>query len=448
MTHVFYRHTKMKPPKIKAGKGVYLIDENHKKYLDASSGAAVSCLGHSCENVHNAAKKQIEKIAYAHTSFFTSQPAEELADALIQKSNHDFDKVYFLSGGSEAIETALKIARQYYVEKNQAHKRKFFIARKHSYHGNTLGALATSGNVMRREMFSPILSDAMHHIEPCHYWRYAYDGENKQEYAHRTALLLEKKIQQLGPENVIAFIAETVVGATLGAVTATEQYFKYIREICNRYDILLILDEVMCGMGRTGTLFAYNQENIIPDMVCVAKGLGAGIQPIGATLVSKKIYKQFENGSGAFQHGHTYVGHPTPCATAYAVLKEFDAQNLLQNVTEKGKTLFKMLKNSFDNLPYIGDIRGRGLFIGIELVTDRKTKKPFEPNLKLHNVIKKIAMQNGLLIYPMGGTADGTAGDHILLAPPYIINTAQCGEIVEKLKKTFDEIPELKEIIK
>ncbi len=431
-SHVFPRHSQAQLPLAVAGEGCRIIDSEGRRYLDACGGAAVSCLGHSARPVIEAIKTQLDSLAYAHTSFFTSEPAEELAEMLIRRAPEGIERVYFLSGGSEATEAAIKLARQYFLEVGQP-ERRYFIARRQSYHGNTLGALSAGGNQWRRQPFEPLLSPAMRHIEPCHHWRFAAEGESPEDYGRRTADALEAEIKALGPETVAAFIAEPVVGATMGAVPAAPGYFKRIREICDRYGLLLILDEVMCGMGRTGTLFASEQEDILPDIVCIAKGLGAGLQPIGAMLTTGRIYRAFEEGSGFFQHGHTYIGHPTACAAGVAVLNEIEDRDLLLQVREKGASLKAQLEARLGQHPHVGDIRGRGLFLGVELVEDRASKAPFDPARKLAARIKKEAMADGLMCYPMGGTIDGRRGDHVLLAPPFIVQDSDIAEIVDKL---------------
>ena len=436
MSHVFHRHTRMNPPYASGGDGPYIIDAKGKRYLDASGGAAVSCLGHHHPVVIEAIKNQLDRIPYAHSSFFTSEPAERLADVLVEQAPGDLDRVYFVSGGSEAVEACLKLARQYFDEQGQR-QRRYFIARLQSYHGNTLGALSVGGNLWRRRQFEPLLIDA-HHISPCYAYRGKLDDESEEAYGQRVANELESKLQELGPENVIAFICEPVVGATLGAVPAVTGYFKRIREICDQYGILLILDEVMCGMGRTGSMYACEDEGIAPDLMSIAKGLGAGYQPIGAMMVSKKIYDVIADGSGFFQHGHTYMGHSTACAAGLAVQKVIRDEDLLANVRRQGENLDAALHERFGNHPHIGDIRGRGLFRGLELVSDRTTKEPFEPSLQLHNRIKQLAMERGLMCYPMGGTIDGVHGNHILIAPPYIIDESHIAELVDKLGSAVD----------
>ena len=436
MTHVFQRQIHADLPRAKKGDGIYIIDADGKRYLDASGGAAVSCLGHSDPDVIQAIKDQAETLAFAHTAFFTSEAAEELANLLIGKAPDGIEVVYFVSGGSEAMEAALKMARQYFLEVGEPERTKF-IARRQSYHGNTLGALSVGGNVWRREPFEAMLMD-VGHIQPCYAYRNQLDGETEEEYGLRAADELEAEIQRLGPETVIAFVAETVVGATAGVVPPVKGYFKRIRDICDRHGVLLILDEVMCGMGRTGTTFACEQDGIAPDIVCVAKGLGAGYQPIGAALVSAKVFQAFSDGSGFFQHGHTYMGHPIACAAALAVQRKIQALDLLANVREQGEALESRLLDRLGNHAHVGDIRGRGLFRGIELVADRATKEPFDPALKLHAGLKAQAMDRGLIYYPGGGTADGVQGDHILLAPPFIIEKPEIDELVDRLSAAID----------
>ncbi len=438
MSHIFPRHTKATPPTIAYGKGVHLYDTSGKRYLDGSGGAAVSCLGHSDAAVTNAIKAQLDKVAFAHTGFFTSDPAESLADALIAHAPEGLDRVYLVSGGSEAVEAALKLARQYFLEIGQPQRHRI-IARRQSYHGNTLGALATGGNMWRRTPFAPMMIETTH-IAPCYEYRGRAEGETAWDYGQRVADELEAEIARLGPETVMAFVAEPVVGATAGAVPPVEGYFKRVREICDRHGVLLILDEVMCGMGRTGTLFACEQDDVRPDIVTVAKGLGAGYQPIGAMLCSGDIYAAIEGGSGFFQHGHTYIGHPAAAAAAGAVLSRLTDDGLLSRVAPMGARLDAALRDAFGQHPHVGDIRGRGLFRGIELVADRDTKQPFDPGRAVHKALKKAAFENGLICYPMGGTIDGQSGDHILLAPPFIIEDADIDELVGILDKSLRQV--------
>ena len=418
------------------GDGIYIVDTEGTRYLDASGGAVVSSLGHSDPDVRAAITAQVERLAFAHTAFFTSEPAEELADTLIQGAPDGIEWVYFTSGGSEAVEGALKLARQYFVEIGEPGRHRF-VARRQSYHGNTLGALALGGNAARRELFRPLLIEATH-IASCYAYRGMEAGEGEEAYGRRVADELEGAILRLGPETVTAFVAETVVGATLGAVPAVAGYFKRIREVCDRYGILLILDEVMSGMGRTGTLHACEQDEVVPDLMCLAKGLGAGYQPIGAVLVHGKVFEPFRQGSGFFQHGHTYIGHVTACAAALAVQRAIRDRDLLAAVRVRGEALNRELRTNLGQNPHVGDIRGRGLLRGIELVADRETKEPFDPALQLHARVKAEAMARGLVCYPSGGSADGVRGDHVLLAPPFIVSENQIGEIVGRVGEAID----------
>ncbi|MGE8573662.1 MAG: aspartate aminotransferase family protein, partial [Burkholderia contaminans] len=387
MTTVFHRAPRATLPVAVAGDGIEIIDSTGKRYIDACGGAAVSCLGHSNQRVIDAIKRQAQQLAYAHTSFFTTDVAEELADRLVAAAPAGLEHVYFVSGGSEAVEAALKLARQYFVEKGEP-QRRHFIARRQSYHGNTLGALAIGGNAWRREPFLPLLIEA-HHVSPCYAYRDQQAGETDEAYAQRLADELEQKIVELGADNVAAFVAETVVGATAGAVPPVRTYLKKIRAVCDKYGVLLILDEIMSGMGRTGYLYACDEDGVAPDLLTIAKGLGAGYQPIGATLVSDRIYRTIVDGSGFFQHGHTYLGHATACAAALEVQRVIAEEKLLDNVKARGEQLRASLREHYGAHPHVGDVRGRGLFVGIELVRDRDSKATFDPALKLHAAVKR-----------------------------------------------------------
>ena len=436
MSYVFHRQIGAAYPVAARGDGVYLVDNRGRRYLDASGGAAVSCLGHSDPDVRAAIKRQVDRVAFAHTAFFTSEPAEELAERLIGDAPGDLAKVYFVSGGSEAIEAALKLARQYFLEIGEP-TRRYFVARRQSYHGNTLGALAVGGNARRRAMFEPLLVESRH-ISPCYAYRGKMPDETDEAYGQRVADELETAIVELGGDAVCAFVAEPVVGATLGAVPAVPGYFRRVREICDRYGVLLVLDEVMCGMGRTGTLYACEQEGVAPDILVTAKGLGAGYQPIGAVLVAERIFAAVRDGTGSFQHGHTYMGHAVACAAALAVQNVIRERDLLANVRRRGAELEAALEDRLGNHRHVGDIRGRGLFRGIELVAERTSKRPFDPGLALHARIKAEAMARGLICYPMGGTADGERGDHVLLAPPFIVESDHVADIADRIGAAID----------
>ncbi|MEE2692139.1 MAG: aspartate aminotransferase family protein [Pseudomonadota bacterium] len=429
MTSVFHRTPGIDLPRAARGDGVYLFDDQGKRYLDGSGGAAVSCLGHGHRRVIDAIKEQLDSLAYAHTAFFTSQPAEELAALLVGKAPPSFGKAYFLSGGSEAVETALKLARAYHLAKGEP-ERSVFISRRQSYHGNTLGALAVSGNPGRRKPYEPLLKEH-HRIAPCYAYRERRPDESIEAYALRAANELEAAIVDIGPKRVAAFIAETVVGATLGACPAETGYLKRVREICDAYGVLYIADEIMCGMGRTGRTFAFDHDGAAPDLVTVAKGLAGGYQAMGAVLVSSPVYDALA--TGGFEHGHTYVGHPTGCAAALAVQRVIDEDGLLANVAAQGARLRAALAERLEAFGVAGDIRGRGLMIGVEFVADRDSKKPFDPSQKFAARLKKAAMKRGLVCYPGSGCVDGVRGDHVLIAPPYIINDAETDELTELL---------------
>ncbi len=438
MANVFYRNPLHDYPMVVRGDGVYLYDADGKQYLDGSGGAAISCLGHGHRAVIDAIKTQVEKLAFAHTMFFTNQPQEELAEKLVERFAQDDARVYFLSGGSEANETAIKLARQYWLSQDKQQKH-LIISRRQSYHGNTLGALSASGNPARREVYGPLLLD-WPNIDPCYEYRHRREGESESDYGERAARSLEQAILSAGAENVSAFIVETIVGATLGAVPAVESYFKTIREICDRHQVLLIMDEVMAGCGRSGSYFAFEQEGITPDMVTLAKGLGGGYQPIGAVISQGFIHQGIVDAYGAFAHGHSYVGHATVAAAGLAVMQVLEDENLLAKVQQTGELLRTRLRDVFIEHPHIGDIRGRGLLTGVELVEDRDTRTPIRKELGVPAAILSAAMENGLICYPGGGTADGVNGAHVLLAPPFIYQPKHVDELVSKLEKTLAQV--------
>lgn len=436
MTHVFHRDQRHAYPVAVRGEGCYIIDAQGRRYLDAAAGAAVSCLGHSDAQVIAAIEAQLKRLPYAVTSFFTNEPAEELADLLAKDAPEGLEKVWFALDGSEAVESALKLARQFALESGQP-QRHVVISRRQSYHGNTLGALSAGGNAFRRAPYEPLLVP-MQHVSPCYAYRERHAGESDGAYAERLALELERTIERAGPQNVLAFIAETVAGATLGSVLPVAGYFRRVREICDRHGVLLILDEVMCGLGRTGPMHACLEEGIVPDLLCLAKGLGAGYQPIGAVLIHRRVAEAVTGGSGAFQHGHTFMGHAAACAGALAVQDALRERGLLAAVRERGAGLEERLRARFGGHAHVGDIRGRGLFWSLELVLDRETKAPFDPALGVHARVKGESMLRGLTCYPMPGCVDGRRGDHVLLAPPFIITESQLDELVDKLAPAID----------
>ena len=431
MTKILHRNLRGTLPFAASAKGLRITDREGREYIDACGGAAVSCLGHGHPEVLAAMHAQIDRVAYAHTSFFTTEVAEELADTLIADAPAGMSHVYLVSGGSEAMEAALKMARQYFVETGEP-ERSVFIGRRQSYHGNTLGR---ARGRRQRMAPAPVRADPHRRGARLAVLRIPRPppgrvGRGLQRAAGRRA---RGEDRRSGPGRVIAFVAETVVGATAGAVPPTPGYFRRVREICDRHGILLVADEVMCGMGRTGTLHAIEQEGVVPDLMAIAKGLGGGYQPIGAVLVQGRIIEAFRSGSGLFQHGHTYIGHPVAAAAALAVQKIIKRDGLLEAVRTRGAHFERSLRDALGAHPHVGDIRGRGLFRGVELVEDRATKRPFDPAHRVNAKVKAAAMERGLMVYPMGGTIDGVRGDHVLLAPPFIASEADLDEIVGRL---------------
>ncbi|MBL8708712.1 MAG: aspartate aminotransferase family protein [Rhodospirillaceae bacterium] len=435
MTHVLHRDLRNALPRAVKGEGAYIIDNTGKRYLDASGGPAVSCLGHSHPRVIEAVRRQVGEIAFAYSAFFAHEAMELLADRLVAQAPAGLSRAFFVSGGSEASEAALKLARQYFLEIGQP-QRRHFIARERSYHGNTLGALSLGHDVARRQVYEPLLLPVTH-ISPCYEYRERRSDESAEQYGRRIADELETAILRLGPDTVAAFFAEPVAGSSLGCAEPVPGYLARLREICDRYGVLLVFDEVMCGMGRTGHLYTCAEDGVTPDILTMAKGLGAGYQPIGAFLAHDRIVKALETGSGQLKHGHTYAGHTMACAAALAVQEAFEEENLLARVRDLGTKLRARLDDAFGQHPHIGDIRGRGLFLGLELVADRETKQPFDPGEKKWLKLRQAAMQEGMVCYPAGGCVDGRRGDHVLLAPPFNISDGQLDEIVDKLGRAL-----------
>jgi adenosylmethionine-8-amino-7-oxononanoate aminotransferase len=436
--HVFHRSTRARPPLAVRGDGIYLFDADGRRFVDACGGAAVSCLGHGHSQVAAAIAEQAARLEYVHTGFFTTAEAEELAELIAELSPGALGRVWYTSSGSEAIEAALKLARQYHLERGDE-RRTRVIARRLSYHGNTLGALAAGGSAWRRAPYAPLLIDVAL-VDPCFEYRFAEPGESPEDYGSRAADSLEQELVRAGPDTVMAFVAESVVGATAGAVPPVPGYLQRVREICDRHGVLLILDEVMCGSGRTGTFLACEQDGVVPDIVTLGKGLGAGYQPIGAVVCTSDVYDTVAQGSGALKHGQTYNAHPVGCAAALAVQRVIQDEGLLGRVRAAGERLRTLLIERFGDHRHVGDIRGRGLLLALELVVDRATKAPFGAVLQLHERAKAEAFARGLLIYPGGGTADGRSGDHILLAPPYNVSNEELEMIVDMLSDTLDSV--------
>ena len=436
MSRVLHR-TGAIPPVAVSGEGIYLHTADGRTIIDASGGAAVAALGHGNRQVAEAIARQASAMAYAHTGTFSNQPAEDLADILLDGEPGGLTRAWFCSSGSEGNEAAIKLARQYFLEIGQPGRVRT-IARRQSYHGTTLGALAAGGNMMRREYYEPILSQAHSLVSPCFSYRFRVPGETDAAYLARLSDELEAEFQRLGSETVIAFLAEPVVGATTGCVTAIPGYFRAMRDICDRHGALLILDEVMCGMGRTGSMHAWEQEGVTPDIQVIAKGLGGGYQPIGGILIADRIVQALANGSGGFLHGQTYQAHPVACAAALEVQRIIRDERLLDNVRAMGARLESALTERFGNHHHVGDVRGRGLFWALEFVADRGSKSAFEPALKMYERVKREAFARGLAGYPMNGTIDGKRGDHYIIAPPYIVTAAEIDTIVEVLGEAVD----------
>ncbi len=436
--HIFHRNLKKEYLLVERGEGIYLIDQSGKKYIDGSGGAAVVGIGHGVKEITEAMVRQAQKVAFAHSSQFASQAAIDLAEKLTRLAPAGLSRVYFLSGGSEAVETAIKMARQYQVERGQPQRYKI-ISRWTSYHGNTLGALALSGHTGRRNFYLPLIQHTPH-IQPVYCYRCPF-GLKPESCALECADDLEKTILYEGPESVSAFIAEPIVGATAGALVPPDGYFQKIREICDQYDLLLIVDEVMTGIGRTGKNFGIDHWQVTPDMIVVGKGLSSGYTPIAAVIVKEEIHRAIKEGSGAFVHGHTYSQNPLSCAIACAVLDYLEQHDLISRAAKMG-TYFLLALASLADHEIVGDVRGKGLFAGLEFVRDKKTKDPFPPQMKLNILIANKAWAKGLITYPGGGGADGIKGDHLLLAPPFIITEEQIDQMVAILKETLKEVNE------
>jgi adenosylmethionine-8-amino-7-oxononanoate aminotransferase len=434
--HVFYRNLRKSYPTVDRGEGIYIYDTEGKQYIDGSGRAAVVGIGHGVREITEAMFQQAERISFSHGSQFTSQTAIDLASKLVQLSPKGLTRVYYLSGGSEAIETAVKMARQYQVERRRPEKYKV-ISRWTSYHGNTLGALALSGHTGRRKYYLPLLQHTPH-IAPAYCYRCPFELK-PEKCSLECALDLEKTILYEGPDSVSAFLVEPIVGATAGILVPRDGYFQKIKEICDRYDVLLISDEVMTGMGRTGKNFGIDHWNVVPDMIVVGKGLSSGYTPIYTVIVKEEIHRTIKEGSGAFVHGHTYSQNPLSCAIACAVIDYLITHNLVLRSARIGEHLLHSLQSLYRH-EFVGDVRGKGLFAGIEFVKDKKTKEPFDPKLKLNALVGNRAFEKGLITYPGGGGADGIKGDHLLLAPPFIITEVQVDKMVSILDQTFTEI--------
>ncbi|KAJ5286617.1 Pyridoxal phosphate-dependent transferase major region subdomain 2 [Penicillium angulare] len=440
---VLHRDSHFIPKRAIGGKGCYINLEDGTKFLDSTGGAAVSCLGHGNEKVQQAIKDQLDQISYCHTAFFGTNVTEELARALVDSTGGKMSKVFVMSSGSEAVEAAMKLARQYFLELSDPQtERTRFIARLPSYHGTTLGALSIGGHVHRREPFLPLLSKNISHVSPCYAYRGKKDGESDADYVSRLAAELDAEFKRVGPETVCAFIAEPVVGAALGCVPAVPGYLPAMKAVCEKYGALFILDEIMSGMGRCGTLHAWEQEDVVPDIQTIGKGLGGGYAPVSGMLINDSIVQVLDKGTGSFRHGQTYQGHPISCAAALAVQKVIQEQSLLENVRSMGTYLEQQLRHRFRNHPHVGDIRGKGLFWGMEFVKDKTTKEPFDKETRLSALIqeKGLCPEFAISLYGCSGTVDGISGDHVILAPPYIVSKEEIDIIVDVTAKVLEAV--------
>jgi hypothetical protein len=435
MTSVLYRTPSATYPTAVAAEGMYIVDAGGKRYLDMSGGAAVSCLGHADPDVVAAVREQVGRLAFAHTAFFTNEPQERLARRLAQRFGDSAARVYFTSGGSEANETALKIAWQYWVARGRPEK-KVVISREHSYHGNTFGVLSVSGNAARRRASAAPLLE-WPRIAPCYAYRDRGPQENTADYVERVGGELERAIRETGPERVAAFICEPVVGSSLGVVAAEPGYLQRVRNICDRYEVLWIADEIMCGSGRTGTYFAHQHDGVRPDIATLAKGVGGGYQALAATVLAGRVAADLDR--SGFAHGHTYIGHPVSCAAGCAVQDVLDRDDLLAATRAKGEAFGKLLRERFGDHPRVGDIRGRGLFWALELVAERSSKRGFVNGGGLPGRLQKCAMENGLICYPGGIEVGGAHVPHIMLAPPMILDRTHMLECTEKLATVLEQ---------
>ena len=431
---VLHRSPQYSYPVAVMASGMRITDSSGRQYLDMCGGAAVSCLGHAHPDVVAAVRNQVDKLAFAHTAFFTNEPQEELARRIADRFSDPEARVYFLSGGSEANDSALKLAWQYWSSLGKPDK-KLIISREHSYHGNTFGVLSASGNEMRRRASAAPLIE-WPRIPPCYEYRERRPGESLEDFGRRSADYLEDAILAAGSDTVAAFIAEPVVGSSLGIVPAAPGYFERIREICDRHEVLFIADEIMCGSGRTGKYFAHEHENIRPDIATLAKGIAGGYQPLAATVVSGRVGSALTH--SGFAHGHTYIGHAVACAAGLAVQKVIDRDNLLSRTRHLGDTLSDMLQAAFAGHPNVGDIRCRGLFAGIELVSDRNSRTGFENGQRLADEIRLAAIQQGLICYPASIVVDSMTVPHVLLAPPMIAQESDFEEGISKLAAAID----------
>ncbi|KAJ4112184.1 hypothetical protein NW768_011763 [Fusarium equiseti] len=435
---LMHRSLVQQPYMVDSASGIDLKLSTGQTIIDACGGAAVALIGHGNKEVIQAITDQARKVSYVHTQSYTTAPAEELAEILLQGNPYGLEKAFFVGSGSEAVESALKLARQYHYEKGDL-DRLHIVSRRQCYHGNTMATMSISTNLARRAPYQGFLYPNVSHVSPAFAYHYKDSSETEENFTARLLVELEEEFLRVGPNKVAAFIAETVVGATSGCVAAPAGYFKGVRELCDKHGVIMILDEIMCGVGRTGTFFAFEQEGVAPDVMTIAKGLGGGYAAIAGVLINGRVVDALRQGSAAFNHGHTYQAHPISCAAALAVQKIVRRDNLVERCANMGVILERMLSEELGECMSVGDIRGRGLFWGVEFVKNRASKTPFDPSAKFGLLVQQLAFEKGVALYPGGATIDGVKGDHILLAPPFTVTEAQLRTICQTLREAVVE---------
>lgn len=436
---LLHRSLHHQPDNVIHASGIHLTLSSNRTIIDACGGAAVACIGHNNEEVLAAATQQMRNVSYVHTGAYTTTAAESLASIILDGNPHGLEKAFFVGSGSEAMDAAMKLARQYFFETARPERRNF-VARKQGYHGTTIGAMSLSSNLPRKVPYEPLLLTNVSHVSPAYAYQYQRPHESEEQYVHRLAAELDAEFQRLGPSTVIAFVAEPIVGATSGCVPAPTGYFQSVRQICDRYGILLILDEVMCGMGRSGSYFAFEQEGVVPDIVTIGKGLGGGYAPIAGVLVSGKVVRGLRQGTGMFNHGQTYQAHPLSCASALAVQRIIQRDGLVQRCARMGVLLESALRGALQRRKYVGDIRGRGLFWAVEFVRERGCRGTFEPGVEFGFRVQRRAFELGVAVYPGAATVDGVRGDHVLVAPPYTVSEKEVREIVRVVGEAYEGV--------
>lgn len=441
---LLHRSLRLQPLKATSAKGIYITLATGRVVMDACGGAAVSCIGHGNEEVLQAVYDQMNSgISYLHSAIYTTDAAEELAHHLIDgpqgAGRFGLERAYFVNSGSEAMDAALKMARQFWFEQGKPERTRF-VSRRQGYHGTTIGAMNVSSNLPRKVPYANFQLDTFSWVTPAYAYQYSNwrEGESEEAFAKRLVDELDAHFQSLGPETVVAFVAEVLVGATSGCTPAPKGYFKGVRSVCEKYGILLILDEVMSGMGRTGTQFAFEQEDIVPDIVTIGKGLGGGYAPLAGVLAHQRVIDVLRKGTSIFNHGHTFQAHPVGCAATLAVQKIIRRDGIIANCARMGALVHPLLLKTFADCKYVGDVRGRGLFWALEFVKDKATRAPFPPAVGFGPRFQQMAFDLGVAVYPGAGTIDGTKGDHAILSPPYNVTEEELTKIVGIMKNAYD----------